>query len=265
MSSSSDPDGTRSSQPLAADASALLEPGSVQAQFAAPDGALVMLRWCEAAVAVRFEELKPVAAFKAVPGRRWGPGWWWSATTGGHVVVGSKAMRSQLMILDRDPRVAGLAGRPVRLIWREPGSRRVRSWVPQLFARYVDGAALLADCPSRIGAGGERAAQAAAVMAEVCAQVGFVYRRLAPVDEVLAVNLVWLAGYRHPRNAGGPLLVQALQEAFVEPLPLLEGAARVGDALTVLPSVFHALWSGRLAADLSAPLHERVTVWAVAG
>jgi hypothetical protein len=35
-----------------------------------------------------------------------------------------------------------------------------------LFARYVDGAALLADCPSHAEAGGERALQAADVVAE---------------------------------------------------------------------------------------------------
>ncbi|MGW0649429.1 TnsA-like heteromeric transposase endonuclease subunit [Streptomyces umbrinus] len=235
----------------------------MQAQFVGPDGGLVTRRWCEAAVTVRFEQLAPAVAFEVLPGRRWGPGWWWSATTGGHVAVDSSAMRSQLMVLDRDPRVAGLAGRPVRLIWRDAGSGRMRSWVPQLFARYTDGTALVADCPGRAGAGGERAARAATVVAGACAYVGFVYRRMAPLGEVAAANLKWLACYRHPRNAGGPLLAQALREAFAAPVPLLEGAARVGDSLVVLPAVFHALWSGRLSADLAVPLHERIPVWAV--
>lgn len=56
-------------------------------------------------------------------------------------------MRAQLMVLDRDPEVVGLAGRPVRLLWRDARGQ-VRSWVPQLFARHRDGTALLADCPS---------------------------------------------------------------------------------------------------------------------
>lgn len=45
-----------------------------------------------------WEELPPVAPFPVVPGRSWGPGWWWSATTGGHVMHGSVAMRTQLMV-----------------------------------------------------------------------------------------------------------------------------------------------------------------------
>ncbi|MFF7098361.1 hypothetical protein ACFY9A_39235 [Streptomyces rubradiris] len=80
------------------------EPGTVEAEFTGVDGTLVQRRWVEAAVAVKFEQLAPVAAFPVVPGRRWGPGWWWSATTGRHVTHGSQAMCTQLMLLDRDRR-----------------------------------------------------------------------------------------------------------------------------------------------------------------
>ncbi|WP_436801396.1 TnsA-like heteromeric transposase endonuclease subunit [Streptomyces griseorubiginosus] len=116
---------------------------------------------------VAFEDLPPVSAFPVIPGRRWGPGLWWSATTGRHVTAGSNAMRAQLMVLDRDPAVTGLAGRPVRLLWRNPCGQ-VRSWVPQLFARRADGTALLADCPSHPDAGGERARKAAEAIAQAC-------------------------------------------------------------------------------------------------
>lgn len=36
---------------------------------------------------VRFEDLAPVSTFSVVPGRRWGPGWWWSVPTGRHTRV----------------------------------------------------------------------------------------------------------------------------------------------------------------------------------
>jgi hypothetical protein len=39
---------------------------------------------------------------------------------------------------------------------------------------------------------------------------------------------------------------------FSTPGPLLAGAARVGDPVAVLPVLFHLLWRGRLAADLTA-------------
>jgi hypothetical protein len=32
----------------------------------------------------------------------------------------------------------------------------------------------------------------------------------------------------------------------------------------VLPTLFHALWAGQLSADLGAPMHERMPVWAQA-
>ncbi|WKX16451.1 TnsA-like heteromeric transposase endonuclease subunit [Streptomyces sp. NL15-2K] len=230
------------------------EPGAVEAEFTEGDGTLVQRRWVEAAAAVRFEQFQPVAAFPVVPGRRWGPGWWWSATTSGHVPHGSQAMCMQLMILDRDPQVVGLSARPVRLIWRDPGTGRVLTWVPQVFARYADGRALVADCPASTGPAGDRAARAAAVLGAACAAVGFTYRRLLAPDAVVAANVRWLAGYRHPRyrDAGG--LEQAVLEAFAAPRALMAGAAAAGEVLSTLPVLYHALWSGRLTADLTRPL-----------
>ncbi|MFG2566311.1 TnsA-like heteromeric transposase endonuclease subunit [Streptomyces sp. NPDC048567] len=233
--------------------------GGFEAVFLDPVGQPVQQRWADAALTVAFEDLAPVSAFPAVPGRRWGPGLWWSATTGRHVAAGSNAMRVQLMVLDRAPNVTGLAGRPVRLLWHDRRGQ-VRSWVPQLFARYRNGTALLADCPGRPDAGGERAMNAAEAMAQACADVGWAYRRIPPLDDVPVANLKWLAGYRHPRNAGRPGLMAAVVEAFMRPRPLIEGTEAVGDPIEVLPCVFHALWHGRLTTGLEAPLHERVLV-----
>ncbi|MFJ4866488.1 hypothetical protein [Streptomyces sp. NPDC088748] len=81
-----------------------------EAVFLDPVGQSVQQRLVDAAMTVAFEELPPVSAFPVVPGRRWGPGLWWSATIGRHVAAGSNAMRTQLMLLDRDPDVTGLAG-----------------------------------------------------------------------------------------------------------------------------------------------------------
>ncbi|GLV95789.1 TnsA-like heteromeric transposase endonuclease subunit [Streptomyces virginiae] len=230
-----------------------------EAVFLDPVGQSVQQRWADAAMTVAFEELPPVSAFPVAPGRRWGPGLWWSATSGRHVAAGSNAMRTQLMVLDRDPDVTGLAGRPVRLLWRDARGR-VRSWVPQLFARYRDGTGLLADCPSHPEAGGDRAVKAAEAVGEACEEIGWTYRSLVPLDDVPAANLKWLAGYRHPRNAGRPGLTPAVVEVFARPRPLLEAAEAVGDPIEVLPVVFHALWHGQLTTNLEAPLHEGVLV-----
>ncbi|MDX3527744.1 TnsA-like heteromeric transposase endonuclease subunit [Streptomyces sp. ID05-39B] len=230
--------------------------------FTGLSGQVTQLPWDQAVGSVRFEELAPVAAFPVLPGRRWGPGWWWSATTGRHVVHGSAAMRTQLMTLDRDPEVTGLSARPVRLIWRDPADGRVRGWVPQLFARYADGSGLLADCPSSPVVGGDRAQRARVVLEASCARVGWSYRRLEPPPAVVAANLRWLAGYRHPRNQGPPRLRAALAEAFAEARPLADGVAAVGDSLQVLPAAYHALWCGHLTTPLDEPLHEQALICA---
>lgn len=232
----------------------------VEAVFADAASRPVQRRWLEVAASVRLEDLPPVSAFPVVPGKRWGPGWWWSATMGAHVVHGSAAMRLWLMLLDRDPQVVGLAGRPVRLVWRDEADGRVRSWVPQLFARRTDGTGMLADCPASPHAGGERARRAQQVLEAACAQVGWSYWRLAPPDPVLAANVRWLAGYRHPRNAGSAQLRQAVLDAFDVPRPLMDAAEAVGDPLAVLPVVYHALCCGELSADLEGPLHERTVI-----
>ncbi|WP_371476392.1 TnsA-like heteromeric transposase endonuclease subunit [Kitasatospora sp. NBC_00315] len=224
-------------------------------------GGLEQERWERAAARVLFEELGPVSAFPVIPGKRWGPGWWWSATTGRHVAQGSAAMVVQLMLLDRDPHVVAMAGRPVRVLWRDAQERGVvRSWVPQLFARYADGTGLLADCPGTPGAGGVAAQRAAAAVSEACARVGWVYRRLRAPDPVVVGNVRWLAGYRHPRFRGALEVEAAVMEAFADPRPLVEGVRAVGNPLVVLPVVYHALWARRLRAPLDRPLHGGVLV-----
>ncbi|MFI9650515.1 TnsA-like heteromeric transposase endonuclease subunit [Streptomyces sp. NPDC052040] len=253
-------DGTPAGLPAAGSVHRVPEPGTVEAEFIGVDGTLVQRRWVEAAIAVKFEQLAPVAAFPVVPGRRWGPGWWWSATTAGHVMHGSQAMCTQLMLLDRDPQVVGLSARPVRLVWRDPGSGRVLTWVPQVFARYADGGALFADCPTMTSPAAGRAERAAAVLEAACAAVGFAYRRLVPPDRTVAANVRWLAGYRHPRHRDAGGLEQAVLEAFTAPRPLMAGAAAAGEVLSALPVLYHALWSGRLTADLTRPLGEHTLV-----
>lgn len=178
---------------------------------------------------------------------------------------GSAAMRTQLMLLDRESAVTGLAGRPARFVWRDETDGRVHSWVPQVFARYADGTGLFADCPSGPASGGARAQRAGVVLEAACARVGWAYRRLEPPPAVVAGNLRWLAGYRHPRYRRTPGLQAAVAEAFAVPRPLFEGAASVGDPLQVLPAIYHALWSGQLVTGLDEPLHGGSLVGVPAG
>ena len=105
----------------------------------------------------------------------------------------------------------------------------------------------------RFGVPGAEDAEAFEVTAQACASVGWRYRRVGEVDPVLAANVRWLAGYRHPRCLDRAWAVR-LREVFAGPLALLQGAEAVGDPIGVLPVLFHLLWAGVLTADLSAGL-----------
>ncbi|MFF8609484.1 TnsA-like heteromeric transposase endonuclease subunit [Streptomyces sp. NPDC015346] len=147
--------------------------GRVDACFRDPLGKAHQVSWLEAAQDVVFEDCPVIRSFPVRYGRRVAPGWWWSSTSGRLVAYGSGVMRTQLMLLDRDPAVVALACRPVELVWREDG--KVVSHAPQLMARLQDGRGLLLDCAGRIGASA-RLAERARVVAAAAEAVGWSYR-----------------------------------------------------------------------------------------
>jgi hypothetical protein len=73
----------------------------------APDGE-ARISLAEAANA-DLEHAQPVRQFASYRGQRHFPGWYWSATTGGHVPYESWLERDHALLLDFDQRVVGLA------------------------------------------------------------------------------------------------------------------------------------------------------------
>jgi hypothetical protein len=219
--------------------------------YVAPDGTELRRPLTEA-WAVPFERALPVRAFASY--RRQGnlPGLWWSATTGRHVGYESWLERDQVMLLDFDPAVVGISSQPFWLFWSGANGRPV-SHAPDYFARRDDGAAVVIDCRPA-----ERRRPRDVAKFEVteaaCAEVGWEFRLLGAPDPVVVRNVRWLAGYRHSRHRVEPA-ASRLREVFAEPLPLMDGAAEVGESLAVLPVLFHLLWSHELAVDVAVPLH----------
>jgi hypothetical protein len=155
------------------------------------------------------------------------------------------------MMLDFDWQVVAFSSQPFWLSWTE--EMKVRRHAPDYFARLADGSAMVID----VRADDQIPAEDAEVFdmsARACASVGWNYRRSGVVDPVLAANVRWLAGYRHPRCLDQGKAAR-LREVFGCPATLLAGAQAAGDPLAVLPVLYHLLWSGVLIADLaSAPL-----------
>ena len=226
--------------------------GGCEITFLIDDGTLRRAPLSPAAASSRLEYVAPVRSFPSYRGQRNFPGLWWSATSGRHVGFESWLERDHAMLLDFDPRVVAFAAQPFRLSWREGGQKR--SHVPDFFARLDDDTGVVIDCrpADRRPA---RDAETFETTERACAEVGWQYRLLGVLEPVLAANVRWLAGYRHPRHRR-PQVVEPLLEAFTRPTPLLAGAAGVGDPIGVLPVLYHLLWRGVLNVELAVPLSE---------
>jgi hypothetical protein len=168
----------------------------------------------------------------------------WFATTGEHVGHESWVERDQLMALDADPDVIDVLSQPFWFHWSD-GTRHA----PDYFVRRRDGSAVVVDVreDERVGAADQDVFDRSAA---ACSAVGWDYHRVGVLDPVLRANLRWLSGYRHPRVLRMGLADQ-LAEVFARVRPLMAGVLAVGTPLVVLPVLFHLLWHGRLAADLS--------------
>lgn len=190
--------------------------------------------------------------FPSYMGQRNFPGLYFAACMGRHVGFESWLERDHMMMLDFSPQVRAFSAQPFWLLWSAGG--KARRHAPDIFVRLAGGGGVVVDvrADDRIK---PEDAEAFEVTALACESVGWGYRRVGVPDPVLAANVRWLAGYRHPRCLRQDHRVRLL-EAFASPAPLLAGAQAVGDRIAVLPSLFHLMWTGALAADLaSAPLN----------
>jgi hypothetical protein len=197
---------------------------------------------------VRFEDVRPVRTFRWSRGLGHFPGWWWAATTQRHVGYESWLERDHVRALDFDRDIVGIASQPLWLRWEGEHGRRRHA--PDYFARRLDGTGVVIDvrADDRISAAD---AESFAVTAQVCALLGWEFRRVGEIEPVRRGNVRWLARYRHPRCAGRVEIVHRLREVFAAPAPLLAAAAEVGDRLAVLPALFHLMWRQELVADLT--------------
>jgi hypothetical protein len=209
-----------------------------------------------------FERAVPVRSFPSLKGRANYPGLWWAATTGAHVGFESWAERDVAMMLDFDPQVTAFSSQPFWLRWHD--GRRIRRHAPDFFARRADGTGLVVDVRPD-GLVDEVAAESFAAMAAACAGAGWEFRRTGGPLPVLAANVRWLSGYRHPRCLR-PAVTKALSGVLREPGPLLAAAEAAGDPVAVLPVIYHLMWRHVITADLeTAPLGPETVIAAAGG
>lgn len=127
--------------------------GELAEAYTDPDLAAFELRFREDAVQVRrslgacwnvrFEYAVPVRPFRWPKGGESFAGWYFCATTGGHIGYESWLERDRLILLDADPQVRGIASQPFWLHWHD-GVRR-RRHAPDYFVRLANGRGRVVD------------------------------------------------------------------------------------------------------------------------
>lgn len=200
---------------------------------------------------IAFEDALPAREFFSYRGQRHFPGLWWLATTGRHVGYESWLERDHVMALDFDRAVTGVSSQPFTLSW--PGRGRRVSHTPDYFARLADGSGVVVDVRPADRVGPADAVKFEATAAACAVAGNWSFRLVHELEPVLAANVRWLSGYRHPRHQDLDLGA-ALRRVFAGGGALLAGVSQVADPLRGLPVLFHLLWRGDLVTDLSVPL-----------
>jgi hypothetical protein len=237
--------------------------GDTEVSRADPDGTAARASFRDAAGKESIADLALVRAEQLAAGRPWRvfrwrqgqahySGWYWSATTGGHVVYESRLELARLLLADFDPRVTAIAAQP--FLVTAPSGGRVRRHVPDFLLADRDGGVCVVNVKPADQLAVPRVAEALAWAGEVFAARGWRHEVWSGADPVLLANVRFLAGYRYPGRVDAGLVAAVVDrgDAAVG-IGDLEGAwpGRAGE---VRAAVLHLVWRGMFRADLSVPL-----------
>jgi hypothetical protein len=191
----------------------------------------------------------PWRSVRAHRGQRHLPGWYWSATTGGHVVYESRLELARLLLADFDPSVVGIAAQPFLV---SDGDRR---HVPDFLLSCVAGSVVIVNVKPAERMADERAAEALAWVGGVFCERGWEHEVWSGADAQLLANVRFLAGYRRAWLIEPVIGAAAVFRAgVVLTIAAAEAALRDVGVAEPRPVVLGLLWSGRLRADLQRPL-----------
>ena len=155
----------------------------------------------------------PWRAVRSHRGQRHLPGWYWSATTGGHLVYESRLELARLLLADFDPEVVGIAAQPFLV---QDADRR---HVPDFLLRRVDGSVVIVNVKPAEQLEVERVADALAWAGRVFCERGWEHEVWSGADAQLLANVRFLAGYR--------------RSALIEPVGETAAIWSAGTVLTI--------------------------------
>ncbi|WP_227462698.1 MULTISPECIES: TnsA-like heteromeric transposase endonuclease subunit [Nocardia] len=196
----------------------------------------------------------PVREFRAWRGRRHYSGWYWSATTGSHVVYESRLELARILLADRDPDVVAIAAQP--FLMTESVDGRVHRHVPDLLLAHRDGSLTVVDVKAAERLSVSSVREQFEWTRQVCRAHGFGFEVWSGADRVFVENVRFLAGYRRP-SCVADSVVAAVLDAVSAPMKIADLERRLSgfaSPLLVRPAILHLLWRSRLTADLSRVL-----------
>jgi hypothetical protein len=202
-------------------------------------------------------ELTATIVLSAVPwrsirshrGQRHLPGWYWSATTGGHLVYESRLELARLLLADFDRDVVGIAAQP--LLVRDADRRHV----PDFLLRRVDGSVVIVNVKPAEQLDVVEVAEGLAWAGRVFCERGWEHEVWSGADPQLLANVRFLAGYRRAELIAPVVETSAVWPAgAVLTIAAAEAALRGVGVVDPRPAVLGLLWSGRLRVDLQRPL-----------
>jgi hypothetical protein len=196
----------------------------------------------------------PVREFRWYRGRRHYSGWYWSATTGGHVVYESRLELARLLLADHDPEVVAIAAQP--FLFEGGDGERTRRHVPDVLLGHADGAVTVVDVKAASRVGDPDVSAQFAWTRRLCDRCGFGFEVWSGADPVLLSNVRFLAGYRRARTIAGELEPLVLKAAALprSVTDVEHGLACVSPWWRIRPVILHLLWRKQLATDLTRPL-----------
>jgi hypothetical protein len=197
-------------------------------------------------------DASPWRVFRSRHGQAHYSGWYWSATTGGHVVYESRLELARLMLADFDPRVVTIAAQPfcVTAEIEDVGRRHV----PDFLLLDVDGIVTVVNVKPADQLDRPKVAAALAWAGEVFAERGWRHEVWSGASATVLGNVRFLAAYRYPDRVDAAA-VSWLEGRTGTDVSL--GDLESGDgpaAGDVRAAALHLVWRGVFRVDLKAPL-----------
>ncbi|WP_050998422.1 TnsA-like heteromeric transposase endonuclease subunit [Saccharomonospora marina] len=197
-------------------------------------------------------EGSPWRVFRWRRGQAHYSGWYWAATTGGHVVYESRLELARLLLADFDPRVVAIAAQPFCVTAESRGERRRH--VPDFLLLDAEGAVTVVNVKPAEQLARPKVAAALAWADELFTVRGWRHEVWSGTSPTTLANVRFLAAYRYPDRVDAAMVSwlerQVTTDAFLGELE----SGWPDRAADVRAAALHLVWRGRFRVELEVSL-----------